>query len=614
MAKKPKKLNDGEILEKVIAGWSSSWSYREGSWHKKWQDMYKLYNSERTLVGYNGISDTFIPISYSTIETMVAATAGDKPEVKYIPTKPEQTTNTEVLNGLFSFYWDLDGWTNKFIQRDRNLYLYGTSVLFVYWDIDHPCIKNIPLRDFFIDPNATILTYEDAAYMGYRFLTSKSALESEKVVDPETEEIVPKYKNLDKLGENATDGEQTDKQEKDTQMGTTVTGEAAKDQVEVICYWTKDEVVYIGNRSQVIARYPNFYKERQQFLGYENPTGMYPFIIDSLSADESLLYGKSALEAIAKPQELLNDLTNQNVDAVAWALDPVMELDPQYSAYIDKVKNVTGAVYPFKPNSLQVVQKPPIPSNAFNERTNIKNEIRETTGIDEVLSGIFKGDRTTATEVKAQTAAAGRRFGLITKQLENGGYARLADLVFQLVRMYVTTPTYFRVIGQQGVDWETFDPNQFQNDYEPRVKLASTIQADKNQKMRNLKEMYTAMLGSPYVRQDQLTRLVVKKAFDLEPDEVDELVVSEEEAMQKQAMAGQKEDKEPTQLINYKDAPPDIKAQMEMDAGYEPSPTHEDAMGADYMDKEATQAEALNRMEQAFVGQPEGDMGGQLGQ
>lgn len=611
-----KKLSDAELVDKVKQGWDSSWSYREGSWHKHWQDMYKLYNSERVLVGYNGISDTFIPISYSTIETMVAATSGDKPEIAYVPTKAEQKQETEVLNGLFSYYWDLDNWTNKFIQRDRNLYLYGSSVLFIYWDIDHPCLKNIPLRDFFIDPNATILTYQNAAYMGYRFLASKDALASEKVVDPDTEKLVPKYKNLNKIGENPTNGENTDKQEKDTQMGTTVTGAAAENQVEVICYWTKEEVVYVANRSVVIARYPNFYKERQQFLGYENPEGMYPFIVDSLSPDESLLYGKSALDAIAKPQELLNDLTNQNVDAVAWALDPVMELDPQYSAYIDKVKNVTGAVYPFKPNSLQVVQKPPIPSNAFNERTNIKNEIRETTGIDEVLSGIFKGDRTTATEVKAQTAAAGRRFGLIAKQLENGGYTTLARLVFQMVKMYVTTPTYFRVIGEKGVNWQEFDPEMFQGDYEPRVKLATTVETEKNQKMRNLKEMYTALLGSSYVRQDSLTRLVVQKAFDLEPDEVDELVMFEEEVMQKQMMmqqAGQKEDKEPTQLINYKDAPPDIKAQMEKDAGYEPSFTHEDQLGADYMEREAVQAKALSEMDEAFMPpQPEGDVGGQL--
>lgn len=573
----PKKQPVSDPVAQVVKGWNDSWNYTSGAYHGKWQEMSDLYNSKRVYVGYNGISDTFVPMSFSTVETMVSSTAGEKPVVEYIQTKPEQATNTDVLNGLFSYYWDLDNWTNKKVISARQFFKLGTTVEFYYWDIDHPVMKVIPLRDFFCDPTATIMDYQNARYMGYRELASKSELAKEQVIDPEKGELVPKYKNLDKLGK-FDPGDLTDKQEKDTLMGSTLLND--EDQIEVICYFTKDEVIYVGNRQEVIYQGPNPFKARQQFLGWKNPTGMYPFVIDSYLPDESLLYGKSVLESIAKPQELLNDLTNQNVDAVSWALDPVMELDPQYSDQIEKVVNVTGAVYPFKPGSLSAVQKPQIPTNAFNERSNIKNEIRETTAVDEIIKGISTPSRTTATEVKAQVASAGRRFDLIVRQLESGGYYQMAKLVFQMVRMYVTTPTMFRVIGENGVDWDLFDPQMFEGDYEPRVKLATTIDEQKNKKMRDLKEMYTAALGNPLVNQEQLTRIVFKDAFDLEEDQLDLLIVPADQV----APAEDKNERKPEQIAleavarSYANAAPDIKAEIEALAGLEPSATHEGDM------------------------------------
>jgi len=582
-------------VKMVVDGWKASWSYTSSSYHQKWQDMTDLYDSKRIQVGYNGISDTFVPMSFSTVETMVSATSGEKPLVEYIQTKPEQATNTEVLNGLFSYYWDLDNWTNKKVQSSRCYFKLGTYVEYYFWDIDHPSMKVIPLRDFFCDPTATILNYQNAKYMGYRFLADKEELKGEQVIDPEKGELVPKYRNLDKLG-TYDPGDQTDKQQKDTHMGSTL--EQNDNQIEVICYWTKDDVYYVANRETVIYHSPNYFKQRQQFLGWQNPTGMYPFVIDSFLPDESLLYGKSVLESIAKPQELLNDLTNQNVDAVSWSLDPVMELDPMYQSYIEKIKNVTGAVYPFKPGSFAAVNKPTVPSNAFNERTNIKNEIRETTAVDEIIKGISTPSRTTATEVKAQVASAGRRFDLILSQLESGGYYQQAKLVFQMVRMYVTAPTMYRVIGKSGVDWQTFDPQQFEGDYEPRVKLKATLDDEKNKKMRDLKEFYTAMLGNPLVAQDQLTRLVMQQAFDLEPDEVDKLMVQGGPPPEDPKA---KTEKTPEQVAFEAIAKgygkvdrPDIEAQLEQIAGFDPSAVHEGNMETLAAQHTADQATAIN--------------------
>ena len=155
----------------------------------------------------------------------------------------------------------------------------------------------------------------------------------------------------------------------------------------------------------------------------------------------------------------------------------------------------------------------------------------------------------------------------------------MAKLVFQMVRLYVTTPTMYRVIGKTGVDWQSFDPKQFEGDYEPRVKLTATLDEEKTKKMRDLKELYTSMLGNPLVDQHQLTRLIIQKAFDLEQDEVDKLMVDPSQV----AQSNQKDKGQTPEEIALagiakaygKGERPDIEAQIEELAGLHPSVTHQ---------------------------------------
>lgn len=590
-----KKTSQDDIVEMVVNAWKSSWDYRESSYHKKWQDWYKLYNSDRVLVGYNGISDTFVPMSYGIIESLVSATSGEKPLVEYVPTRFDQNEETTVLNDMYSFFWDLDNWTNKEIQHSRNYFLYGTSVKHYYWDIDHPVMNVIPLRDFFCSPMSTIYNYQKAPFMGHRFLSSSGALKDEKIIDPQTGELAPKYKNLDRLSGTSGTGEQTDKEQKDNWMGSTLTGQERKQQVEVICYETLDKVYYIGNRQEVIYETDNYFKARQQSLAHPNPTGMFSYVVDANDPDESLLYGRSSLQPVMKPQELLNDITNQNLDAVSWALDPVMELDPMYASYIDKMKNVTGAIYPFKPGSYAAVNKPQIPQGAFSERVNIKNEIREATAIDQIIRGVATTGDTTATEVKAQMNNAGRRFDLVVSQLENGGYYQQAKIIFQMIQMYVTAPMMFRVVGEKGIDWQQFDPEMFKGDYEPRIKLKATLEREKTVKMRDLKEFYSSMLGNPFIKQDQLTKLIVRKAFNLEPDEAETLINNDQQGPPAPAKGQSPEDIALAAVGKAygKGAPPDIEAQLEHIAGLQPSDQHPHTAETNMMQAGADQATAL---------------------
>lgn len=520
---KPKQKDTKDSsLDLVLKGFQDSWEYCQSSWHPRWKDNYALYNNNRVKRGYDGITDTFVPMTFSTIETMVSALFGAKPRFNYVPPHDKQDENTEILNALLDFYWDKDKWSTKVINWGRSFLMLGTSIIYVYWNVDHPVIINIPIRDFFIDPTAS--TMENAAYMGRRFLTTKKELESFEVVDPETGEMKKKYKNLDDIDRQAANtGDMTDKQEKDMFYGSTITN-AEKEQIEVLEYWTKDRVISVANRTTVIEDTENWYKTKAEQLGVEFPQGIIPFATLRDYVDESLFYAKGEVDFILDEQELLNDITNQNIDSVTYSLNQMYTLDPQHADLLDQIENIPGAVYLAKAGTLMPIQQRPIPPEAFNERMNLKNEIRETTASNEVVKGVTNDSAATATEINAQIAGAGQRISLKVTQIENEGFYQLAKIVFAMIQLYVTEPMMVRIVGRDGIKWEEFNPEEFLGEYEPRVQLDISIENQKREEATNAKEMLAAFLGDPEINQTELKKLALARAFRLDPDEVELLV------------------------------------------------------------------------------------------
>lgn len=521
-----------DSLNKVLKDFKTAWDYCSSSWHKRWQDNYSLYNNNRVNVGYQGITDTFVPMAFGTVETLTSALFGAKPKFTFLApaTKPDQ--KTDILNALIDFYWDKDQWSIKVINTGRTGLQIGTGIDYFYWDGDHPCLLNIPTRDYFRDPTAP--GDVEPRYQGRRYLSTLDELKSYEVVDLDkvdvfgapTGEMKPKFSNLDKIkSDGGSTGDPTDKQEKDMWYGSTV-DEPEKNQIEVIEYWTNDKVISVANRSVVIQDEENPFKAKSRANGDKYPKGLMPFNWFRDYVDPSLFYAKGEIDFIADQQELLNDITNQNNDAITYTLNQMYTLDPQYAHLINEIENLPGAVYPVKSDALQPIPQRPIPQDAFNERQNIKNEIRETTGSNEVVRGVKSDSEATATEINAQIAGAGQRIGLKITQIENEYFHRMAKIVLELIKLYVNEPMMVRIVGQDGAKWEEFDPSEFQDDYEPRVQLDIEVENKRKEAAAEAKEMLAAFNGDPDINQQELKKMVLKRSFDLDPDEVDALILN----------------------------------------------------------------------------------------
>jgi hypothetical protein len=525
MPSKTSKTKQGtdEALNLVLKDFKAAWDYTSGSWHKRWEDNYKLYNNQRVSVGYVGISNVFVPMTSSTVDALTSGLYGAKPKIEFVPPMDKADQQTDQLNAKLDEYWERDQWSLKIPETGKFKFMLGTAVDYFCWDIDHPVLIHVPIRDFFIDPMAS--TLENARFMGRRYLTTKDELESFEIVDPATGEMVKKYKNLDRVNDYKNP-DYTDKEQKDMWYGSTIT-KPEDDQVECLEYWREDRVITVANRCAVIEDTENYYKAKGKANGNQYAKGIMPFADDRDIVDPSLFYAKSTVDTIAGQQEQLNDLTNQLADALTYVINQQYTIDPKFAHLQGQVRNLPGGTFVAAKDAISPIQRGTIPPDAFLQVQNIKNEIRETTGVNEVVKGApAEGGKATATEINAQVAGAGQRIGLKVTQLENGYFHRMARIIFAMIRLYVTDVTPVRVNGKDGEVVEDYDPAEFADgDYEPRIQLDIVIENKKKEAAMNAKEMMAAFLNDPDVNQVWLKKKVLGTGFDLDPDEIEEAFV-----------------------------------------------------------------------------------------
>lgn len=506
----------------VVERFQASWDYQRQNHHSRWDRNYKLYNNKRWDPGYKGISNTFVPMVFPTVETATAAMCSGKPSIDFLPqdmyryirsyyevgAKPD----VKALNALFDYYWECDNWDKATIYLVRMGFLYGTGTEWIYWDGDKPRIIPLHPRDAIIDPRLSdpmqLITHPKDYYSGRRYFTKLSALEDEQIVDPDTGELVRRFKNLSKVVPGIADTSEGGKADKEQFLGSIGPTE---DLVEVIEIWDGERIRSVAQRAVDI-------EDRV------NELGIHCLNIHRFIADENIVHGKSIVDPIALEQELLNDVTNQSVDAVSEQLIPQWEMDPAFADHIPKVTNAFGTVYPFTPGTLKQIQKNPVSPQAFNERQNMKNEMREATGIDQIVNGVGEDSSATATEINAQLNQAGQRFTLYVRMLEREGLYHRAKIVYRMMLHYISDMQLVPTNTMDGPKFYPFNPEQFDDSWEPKISLESSVRSNKMRTAEEATAAYTAIIADPTNDLWEAKKIMYPKMFDLNEEELDKII------------------------------------------------------------------------------------------
>lgn len=568
MAKKPTTTTkkDNPVLSRFLKYFTDSWTYAQQNYHQTWERNWKLYRNIRTEKNHPGTIECFVPMVNSTVNTIVASLFNSNPSVKYLPNRADQNEETDILNDVYQDFARRDGWALKNKINGRQGIITGNYFAYYEWQPDdnggfvHKEI--IPIRDAILDPNAHNIA--DAKYVGRRFFTSKKELENTLIFNPETGKMEKRYKDLDNVTENATDGgldAQSDKAIKDTALGSVSPNKGS--QVEVIEIWTHEEVCVIANQQTVIEYRENPYfalnksKFEQRKLAWEleryqklqesagaedigefkeefnkKSAGLIPFAHGCDYPDVSLIYGSSDVDIIADEQELLNTLTELNIEAVLYQLYPERRIDPKFAGKLDNLDPMPGKVYPLPAGAMDWNNPPTIPTNAFAERNNIKGEIRESASVSEISKGITATDSTTATEIKAMLGQADVRIREKADNLAQGFFMQEATIVFKLLKLYADDNYMIRKVGDNGVKFESVEMSKFIGDYTPMVTLDVQAQLEKSEKQEAYTNAFQMIIADPTNNLAEAKRIMYPKMMpELTQEEIAAIITPQQPQM-----------------------------------------------------------------------------------
>lgn len=527
---------------------------------KVWERDVKLYNNERVKRNYKGLTDTFVPMAFSTVETIKAAIVTGDLSIRYQPqdiykyltsqltrgvefATPQEEQNfliqkiqeklkggitededLEAVNAITSYFWDVcdfDDGVESLVDSGLKI---GQGALMLTWEVDRPKLTHVPFRDYIWDINAT----EDGEceFQGRRYLTTKSKLEDVEILDPVKRENVKRYKNLDQIGKRDTE-EKTDKEEKEAMFeGSLVSQdlEAAQEQVEVIELYFKDKVYSIANRRTIIEAAPNPITAQAELLGIAIDDDMkLPGITWANYKDPSLLVGRSEISTFWQEQERLNDATNQKGDAVTNALLQNNRIDPKYQ-HLAKLLGIPGSTIPAPQGAVERLPQATVPNAAFNEEVAIKGNIRETTATDQIVKGVGSTSDITATEANLQVANADSRIKQKIKSLERRPLKRLARLLFTYIRLFISDPMLIPVETNQGIQPRLFSPEKYTQDFTPKISLTVGAKNTKKLEQQAALGTYQVLIQDPTNNLEAVKRVFLPKITDVDKGELESII------------------------------------------------------------------------------------------
>jgi hypothetical protein len=582
-------------LDKVLKKFRESRKYTESGFWDTWSMCWKLYNNQRTSIGYDGNTDVFIPETYTEVQGIKAHLVNGDLEVEFLPTHPDQTGDVNVLQDLFNYAWMKDNMGQKLDTVLTEYLIVGNCYVWSYvGENGLPCQKVVSAKDCFFDVNAT--NYETLENGGYRYLTTLDTLKDEKIVneeyDPSQEtndsntEMVPRYKNLDKVGTfKDDDDDKTAKQEREELLADAVL-EDMDGMVECIVYYDKEKMVTIANRTVVIEEVDTpFQREEKVIQSADNQGNPISFVMPEIKPfipvapfrnliDANLWYARGDVEVIAESQERLNDVQSQKSDNLTFQLNRMWALDPNFAQKIDEIQSVPGAVFTIPPGALEQIVTAPIGADADNEIARIKSEMQAASGSNEAMPGTAAtAGRQSAYQINQNLVALGARFQVKIKNLENEGMRILAQNMWKIMQIYINKEIPIRVAGADGAQWGTYNPGLFLGDYDVQIKLGASAETIKETQRQQMMQYYLLASKQPFVDQQQLFLMASTEIFDISKRQVQGLIMPPQPPSPPTIVP------KLIESIEFADLYPDEQAELLSESGIQPSPLREEQTG-----------------------------------
>lgn len=528
MPKKPKSVTNKELANTIVSRYTTARNWREPL-KQKWDDFYDLYRGVLDSTTKSmWQANIFVPYAFSTIETIVPRLVAGRPQIDVMPREEGDTDYARVQNYLVDYQWDQCDMDKLLPDIVRQMLIYGTSVVKVYWDknvetveeeieIDtdfpelgsqkvevekttknQPVVEMVDLYDFFWDPKG--FDIDSCGWVAHRTYRSYDYL-----IKMQKQGL---YKNVNLLEKDKTrpfKGE-TDKITRTTALGTTdpqsVSGDSDKEaNIELIEYWEDNRVVTIANRTVVIRDDKNPFAH-----------GKKPFVrfVDQSVPKE--FCGIGELEPIETLQKELNDMRNQRMDNASLILNRMWLV--QNGANVDEdelVSDVGGVIHTDKIEGVQALYPPEIPNSSYREETLIKADIQQTTGITDYTKGVASDAlaNETATGISMMQEAGNARIKLKMMNIEMG-IREIGELFISLNKQFIDEETVIRILGEGSPQWLLVKPSEIKDNFDLIVESAPRLLENDAIAKRQALELFQMFANDPLIDQLELRRYILE--------------------------------------------------------------------------------------------------------
>ena len=506
---------DKKVLDEVISAFDEA---RKDAYRKYKETVwYRCYANYRNILSVKipRRSNLFIPVTFQTIETMVAreksAMWSPKTLWKFAPRRSAASDPARKMSEYAKF--DVQRIPHVYRKIEdflRNLHIFGTSIFMTGWDYeeaeyrhkddifikairDQFLLETISPRNFFPDPVARRL--DQCRYVITRKLIDvedakdlANKLEWVKIKSKEIENYTQEYGASDDLGDLT--------QEIESNIGSNM-AQVERQFVEVLEYWNQkeDRFIVVINRDKVVRNDPIPFKHKR-----------FPFVVGIDIPDPEHFWGISTAEVISDLNMELNAIRNNRMDKYNFISNPMWKV--KNGSLFDR-KELTGRqggiVRVKDTRDIEPLFQGQMLQSDYVEESNVKQDIQTTSSISDFSLGQPTGGgfNETATGISIISSNADARIIGKLEYLEQEVLVPLGLQWLALQQQFMKEEEVFYVTGEEL----TLSRDMAYHPYIVET-LASTQMANKITRQNSIVQLAQLVTNNPSVDQKEWLKLV----------------------------------------------------------------------------------------------------------
>jgi hypothetical protein len=567
--------NDNKIIDMVMANRQESETWLQSSHYleewKSWNDLYRGVPRKKP---YNWMSNKFIPIVMSKVETavsnLVSLLFAGNPPFDIRPREPGDEKQAMLTKRLLTYQMDEAGVQAEFTNFLRGLAIYGTSIAKVSfeWKTENkvqmvpsnpvaglmsaflgtsmgmqpqtyqatyglPVLTTCNIGDIFPDPNA--IDIQDS-WVIHRLFRTRAYLVwmAQNYPDIYNSEVM---KLTDEDGTEEREAKADIQGSNGRLNNPQVTRSPGLANIQLNEWHGLYDLDGDGEPERCVFTVANGkYLIRKQSRPYWH--GKNPFIKATYIPALNEFYGIGIPELLEDLQNNLNEIYNQRNDNIQLALNRPTFYKKNAGINPNKLIIKPGGLYGTDediPNSISPMQIDLYTRDSFAQTQDIERWAQEVTAVTKLTLGMQGKDANdTATGMSILQRASGDRFMTIARGIESSAFKEMLRMFYQLDCQFIDQEQLFGILGQSGMEWIKVSPEAVRRDYD-LVPTGIFSMENKGQKAVRLLQFKQATRDDPSVKQNTLNRKIYA-ALEI-GDNPDEVMRSDAEMMEIMRMA-----------------------------------------------------------------------------